>query len=82
MGNIIPTLYLIAANATADKLACDVQERLNKMFCREMYYRRIGKDWQSSYGRRMDLLNINWLLQYNPSIAFVDVMNCWYRNVY
>lgn len=78
----VPAFYPLEDTTDADALACRVQERLSTMFCREMYSRRVGRDWQSSYQVRMDLLTIEYLLSMNPTDELVEILVCWYNERY
>lgn len=81
--NIVPALHAIEEpNVKIDPLLCDIQERIDSLFCKEMGMRKIGKNWTGVNSQGIGLLNALYALQNNPEDDLVDVIECWYRDRY
>lgn len=59
-------------NAKVDPLLCDVQAKIVKLFCRELYLRKIGEDWTTLNHQGMALLNTMYALQNNPQSLLLE----------
>lgn len=73
MSNVIPTLEPInLPNKKVAPLLCDVQTKINKIHCREMYFRKIGNKWVGLNRQKKGLLSTMFALQNNPQSEVLE----------
>lgn len=81
--SVIPILFPVEEpNSKIAPLLCDVQEKIDKLFCRELHFRKIGKPWLILNDQGIRLLNAMYALQNQPEDALVDIIECWFRDRY